>query len=247
MKESRKSTINNQKSIIGDALKSAYHQVNLISLILILFLVFFPGEKSFAQTNSEFRPLKDFGTWTSFDIDKKIKKHEYITWSEQLRLYQNSTAFKSLFSDIGFEKDFSKKFSVNLDYLMIARGNYQPLQHRLYADFNFTKKINSVTVEARIRLQKKFELNKLPENYIRPKITLKYKIIKPLKLFIAAEGFYNVSYAESQFDDLRFFCGTEYYYSNSKSIKIYYAYDRNINVASPVLMNVLGISWGIDL
>lgn len=212
----------------------------------LVWVIFFYALKLSAQSGADFKPIKDFGTWVSVDATKKLNKKTDVNLSEQIRLFNNSTQFRASFTDLGIQRELTKKISLSFDYLLITRANMQPFQHRLFADITYTKKINKFSTDFRVRFQKKFEREKLPENYIRPKISFKYKISKKLKPYMAAEGFYHINYAGNNFDDVRFFIGCEYAYSDSKSIKLYYALDREINVAYPVQTNILGISWSLD-
>ena len=134
----------------------------------------------------------DFQTWTSISTEKSFSKKWSASLKEELRLQDNSTRLRLNYIDLGAEYKFSKRFDMSAAYRFIIKPD--EIDQRIYADFTYAQPIQEWTIDARIRVQHQFVPNGDDENYIRPEVTVKYKISKKWEPFIAEELFYRIFY-----------------------------------------------------
>ena len=205
-----------------------------ISFCCILF-----SEKTIAQE------IIGSGAWIGVDLKYKLSKKFDLNFCPQLRTITSPPQFGSLLLEAGLDYDATKNLSASAFY----RFDLKPtsFQNRIYVDLSYqhklTKKFNA---ELRIRIQRQFERNNLPDNYLRPKFSIKYKLNKKISPFISGELFYHVNYKENEFDDFRFQPGINWELKHNMSLKTYYLLDYEFNVYAPGMQHIAGITLGKD-
>jgi hypothetical protein len=186
--------------------------------------------------------VKDFQTWNSIALEKKVTKKLDISISQELRLRDNSSELNSTFTDAGFTYEALKNFNIGLYYRLIIMSD--GIAHRAYIDVSFKHQISKWTAQARIRLQHQEEKNELAENYIRPKVSLTYKINKKWQPYVSGELFYHARYFKSSlFDEYRLTAGCNYNFNKRNSIKFFYLFDQEFNVNAAEQSHVTGIAY----
>ena len=203
----------------------------------LLLLVFFL-KKSFSQTT-------DFQTWNSATVEKSISKDWVAGIQEEIRFKDNSTRLRTSYTDIGLKYQLSKSFDLSAAYRFIIKTD--ETSQRIYTDFSYEWEKGKWSVKPRVRLQHEFITNDVDENYIRPQLTVRYKISKKWEPFIEEELFYHALYYKgSEFDESRTSAGTRFKFNKDHSLKIFYLYEYQFNVNDPLYANVLGISYEFD-
>ncbi len=164
---------------------------------------------------------------------------------EEVRLKDNSTRLRTSYTDVGVKYHVTKSFDILGAYRFIVKPD--EISQRLYADISYEWKKDKWSVEPRIRLQHEFIMNDVDENYLRPQLTMRYKISKKWEPFIEEELFYHALYYKgSEFDESRTSAGTRYKFNKDHSLKIFYLYEYQFNVNDPLSANVMGISYEFD-
>jgi len=186
----------------------------------------------------------DFATWTSIEFTHSFNKDLKFGFQQQLRLDEGSTHFKSTFSDFNLGYDLNKHWSIACAYRMITTP--LDLQHRFYGDVSYGHKFHKFSTTLRLRYQKQFEIANLPQNYIRPKIGLKYKYSKQIIPYSAFESGYRIYYKGSRFDFYRFYLGCEFNFSKHMGIDLYYLLTGEFNVNDPTTTHVAGVNLAFD-
>lgn len=197
------------------------------------------------HVNSMFAQTTDFGTWTTLELNHSFTKDLSARFSQQLRLEQGSEVFKSTFSDLGLSYKINKHWSVAGDYRLITTP--LDLQHRFYADATYSKKFHKLSLNTRLRYQKQFEVANFPVNYIRPKLSLKYKINKQIVPYTAFESGYRIFYKGNRFDFYRIYLGTSIDLNKMMSVDLYYLFTTEINVTNPGTNHIAGFTLAFDL
>ena len=206
-------------------------------LLIICSCCCFYTQKTVAQETT------GSGTWNGLDLKYKVSKKIDLNFCPQLRSVLSPPQFGSLLLETGLDYSVAKNLAVSAFY----RYDIKPIasQHRVYFDVSgqhkFNKKISS---ELRLRIQRQFGLNKLPDNYLRPKLSIKYKLSKKISPFISGELFFHIYYKGNEFDNFRFQAGVNWDLKHSMSLKTYYLLDSEFNVYASGRQHIAGITFG---
>lgn len=204
-------------------------------ILPLLIPLFFLEGKLFAQST-------DFQTWNSIAAEKSFDKKWTVSLEEELRLQDNSTRLRSNYLDLDVTYQCSKRFDVTGAFRFIMKPD--ELATRLYVDFSYSQPINDWTVKGRIRVQHEFVPNAQDENYLRPQLTIEYRISKKCEPFIEEELFYQLFYYEGdQFNESRTSAGARYKFNKNHSVKMSYLFEKEFNVNDPLTANVVGASY----
>jgi len=206
-------------------------------LLLIFCLLFFIPAKTFAQENT------GSGVWLGLDLKYKFSKKIDLNFCPQWRSVISPPQFGSLLLEAGLDYSVAKNLTASAFY----RYDIKPdaVQQRVYLDLSGQHKfIKKISTELRIRIQRQFGLNKIPVNYLRPKLSIKYKLSKKVSPFISGELFYHLYYKGNEFDNFRFQAGVNWDLKHSMSLKTYYLLDSEFNVYASGRQHIAGITLG---
>ncbi len=182
--------------------------------------------------------------WTEYEITSSISKRFDFKIGQQVRFDEGITKFKSSLTDIGFRYKLSKYFRFTSLYRL--KRFPDKTQHGFH--LNFYSKISYKKFEFahRLRYQKKYG-SKRDQDYVRNRLTFKYRISKRFRPFTASEIYYRTFYDRGdRFSKSRFYLGGEYKFDKRRAIRIYYLLQREMNMKNPVQANILGISYAVD-
>ena len=208
-------------------------------LAFIVFTTAVPQKKVFAQE------ITGSGIWLGIDLKKKIAKKFDLNFCPQFRTVTSPPQFGSSLLETGLDFEAAKNLTTSFFY----RIDIKPatVQHRFYIDIAFDHKFaKKVTVGFRLRAQREFQISKLPDNYLRPKVSVKYKLNKKVSPYLSSELFYHIIYKRSEFDDWRFEAGFNWNLKHNMSLKTYYLLDKEFNVAPWGMQHIAGITFGKD-
>lgn len=212
---------------------------SVIRFLFVVICYLFVNEKSSAQE------IIGSGAWIGVDLKYKLSKKFDFNFCPQLRTVTSPPQFGSLLLEAGFDYDAAKNFSASAFYRFDLSST--SVQHRIYIDVAGQHKLSKkFTTELRLRLQRQFEINNLPDNYLRPKLSVKYKLNKKISPFISGELFYHVYYKGNEFDNFRLQPGINWDLKNNMSLKTYYLLDYEFNVYAPGMQHIGGITFGKD-
>ncbi|MCK4663352.1 MAG: DUF2490 domain-containing protein [Bacteroidales bacterium] len=217
----------------------------ILRLIIIIF---------FINLSCIYSQVNDFESWSCIEIKKKITKKIEFIFEEELRLNDNSTKIKKIYSDIGLSYSFNKHIKLVGYYRFIKKRKYDSYysnRHRLYADIFLKNKFNRLTIAYRTRYQAKYvdiyssEDGFIPRKYNRNKLSLKYDIKKnPISPYCSFEAYYQLNNPEgNEFDKIRYTCGIDYKFNKRNSLDIYYRLQKQININNPVNSYILGLKY----
>ena len=215
-----------------------------------------------SATWSQTKPLdtnRDFGFWSSTQINYKFNKRWTFSLEEQYRLKDNLTAFDRLLTQLEAEYNLSKQFEFGLGlrhlWLNDNLGNQQGLEHhfRFYLDASHKSKVNRFSFRNRLRYQQQNQLGRsrlegdYTCRYYRWKSTIIYNIRNwKLDPEIATEFFYH-----SQLGQLSGLLGfkyrlvfeTEYRINKSQQINFRMLTEKELQIFNPQRNNVIEIKY----
>ena len=237
-----------------------YKRSDLWRGILFVFLVSLTfggwgGASSFAQTTS------DAGLWTTFNIQKDLKKNVSVFLTQECRLRENFSRLNLFYTDLGVAVRPIKFLKVSLAYRMIDKfllDTTFSYRHRLQLDISFKKKAGQFSLSYRHRLQS--ELRNIyssadgivPEWYSRSKFELKFDTDKPVRPYISAEFRYQINdprniESERTFHRQRYIVGLDYKRNDRDTFGFYYLIQNEFNVSAPENIYIVGLEYTLTL
>lgn len=222
-------------------------KIRITFFLLLIYIISFTQEK-------------DFVSWTAIEINKKMNKKISLALEEQLRMFNNVSYIKTVFTQISTGFKFNKYFKAEASYRFIQEPdlnfNYF-LKHRYDINLYYKNKINDICFTLRTRFQQSFEdlykeyANINPEIYIRNKLTLNFDLDKKYIPYIGTELYYSLNNVElsegKSFKKYRLFLGTNYKINKKQEIKLFYIFQNEINVSNPLNSNIIGIKYSYRL
>ncbi len=215
---------------------------NLLCICLLLFWSTF----SVAQVN-------DAGLWTSINLEKKITKKIAVDLSQEFRFNENISELGSFFTEISAQYKLHKNLSIGAGYRFINKreldDSYEK-RHRMLFDLNTKEKISKIAVSARIRFQSQYsgvntsENGKVPDNYLRTKLSVKYDFEKRYTPYLSGETFFHLNAPDGiLFDNYRLSFGIEYEFTKRSDIQFGYLIDQEVQVNNPWTSYITTIAY----
>lgn len=202
------------------------------------------------QSNAQ---VKDAGLWLSLNFEKKITKRIAAELSQEVRINENISELGISFTEIGGEYKFNKKVSAALFYRYIQKRQLNDMylsSHRWFVDVSYKRKIKKISLTLRQRIQAQVRAlstsseSKVPEYYMRTKLSVKLDLDKKYTPFISGEIFYPVFNREEIFiDNTRVSAGFEYEFNKRHSVTIFYMINSEVNVNDPWTDYISGVSY----
>ena len=194
---------------------------------------------------SVFAQFTDFQTWSSITIEKSLSKKLDGSLEQQLRLDENSTQFRQTFTELGAKYRLWKKLDAGASYRFIVRPN--STGQRIYLDVEYNWKLKKWKINPRLRYQHDFITDNFQANFLRPKLTISYKIDKKWEPFVAGELFYLIFYYQGNFvPAYRLFAGTTYDFNKRNSLKVFYLLEQEVNVNNAAQNHIISVGYKYD-
>lgn len=203
----------------------------------------------------------DAGLWTTFNIEKKIKKNFSIFLTEEYRVRENFSQTNLFYTELGAEVRPLNFLKVSLAYRMIEKylsDETFSYRHRLMLNINLKHKFGSFVLSYRQRLQAEArnvyssDIGSIPEWYSRNKFELKYDLDKPITPYIATEFRYQINNpravdANRLWHRGRYIAGVNYKKNDKHTFGLYYLIQREFNVSSPQNIYIVGLEYTLSL
>lgn len=204
-----------------------------------------------------FSQVNDAGMWYSVSLEKKFTQKLSAEVGTELRLNENFSEVGTFFTEAGMGYRFSKLISVSAGYRFTQKRRVEDTystRHRFLVNLNLRHKIEMVALTGRIRYQSQYsDVNssddgKVPNNYVRTKLSSKIDLNKRYTPYISYEAFIHVNRPEGMlYDNFRIAAGVEYEFSKKSAIDIGYMIDREVNVNDPWTNYVITVGWAYKL
>jgi len=187
---------------------------------------------------------QDFGTWTKINSDFKINKKTSLTNKIELRTIDNSKEINQIYSQFSFNRKLNKSLYTSIAWrfkLNNEEYSYVP-SNRFHTDLTFQKKFSDFKFYIRFRTQYHIHPMKLNELFERTRFKLQYKINKKIKIYLYNEQYFSVNgNITNRYIKNRFGTGFKYEFNTKTNIEVKYLKIADVNVESPVSMNVIGL------
>lgn len=184
----------------------------------------------------------DFEVWTSLKLEKEFLQNFEADLEGSYRVYDNATRLKGLLGELSITYKHKKWLRVKIGYRIANR--VEVIEHRLKGDLELQAEINRFEISLRNRLQREWEVNKDPVDFLRERLELSYNINNfPLDPFIAGEAWYRFSTIENQYEEFRADFGFEWSISKKSDLDLFYRIMDEVNVNNPLRSYVLGLEF----
>jgi hypothetical protein len=197
--------------------------------------------------------VNDAGLWVSLNLEKRVTPAFSLHLSDELRLNENISEAGTHFTEFGGEHMIFKGLSGGVYYRFIQRRRLDDSyskRHRFFAELSYKRKIGKISVALRERVQSQYkdlhssDNGKIPEYYLRSKLTLRTKIIKRTQAFANTEVFYQLSNPKgNEVDQIRTSAGLEYKINPGGSIEAFYMINKEVRVSNPVTDYIIGLGY----
>jgi hypothetical protein len=227
----------------------------MMKRIVFLFMILCFAANGFSQATN------DAGLWTTFNVDKKLRKDFSVFATEEFRLRDNFSRVNLFYTDLGIEFRPARFLKVALAYRLIEKnlddGSYS-YRHRIMLDITLKKKFGDFAFSYRQRLQREVrnvytsEDGMLPEWYSRNKFTIKYDFGKAITPYIAAEFRYQIMNPRALESDgtwhrSRYQAGIDYKRNDKSTFGLYYMIQNEYNVSAPQNEYIIGLEYTLSL
>ena len=213
--------------------------------ILFLFLIF-GLSNSYTQTN-------DAAMWFSINVEKKITPLLSAKFSEEIRLNENISELDNYLNDMGVEYELINNVKISANYRFSLKkkldNSYKNL-HRYYFDLSIREKFKPFIILFRTRFQSQYSemfsssTGKIPENYSRNKLTVKFDFDKKYSPYIYSELFYSLNNNEGNIiDNMRYCAGVEYKFNRKSALNFFYLIQNEMNVNDPLTEFIVGLKF----
>jgi hypothetical protein len=222
------------------------------SIRCLLFLLagwFGPAFSLRAQVN-------DAGLWTNITLEKRVMKDLDLVFTEEFRFNENITELGTFFTDVGADYRIVKGFKAGLYFRYINKrqlDNSYSQQYRYYSDLSYKQKIKRFEAGYRVRFQVQYqdpgrsETGRVPEWYIRQKLSFAYNTKSRFDPYLSGEIWYGLNQPRSQFDNVRISAGIVTRVTKYQSLDIGYIFQKEFNVVDPETDYIIFIGYKITL
>ena len=186
--------------------------------------------------------LDDNESWTSIGFEKKLPYKLELEFEQELRLNNRLSTFKQTFSEVSISYKVFDGLKIQIPYRYAIFE--KKIKQRLSFSGSYKYSFKPVNLKYRTKFQRTYEDGEIPENMIRNKFTIEYKLSKKIEPYVSGELFHPYNTDHNQLDEYRVSFGVAVDLPRKKSIKIFYTYKKeDITKSSPVKINIFGLAY----
>ena len=209
-----------------------------IRLYLGYWLLFFCIQSSYG--------LDDNQSWTSVGFEKKLPYSFKLQFEQELRLDNQLSTFKQTFSEFSLSYSVFKGFKIELPFRYMAYKD--KTKQRVSFSGSYKYSFKPVSLKHRTKYQRTYEKGEIPEELIRNKLSIMYKLNKKIEPYVSGEFIQLLNAQNYPLDETRFSFGLTYELPKKNSIKIFYTLkNEDKTKKNPDEIGVFGLSYNFSL
>ncbi len=215
---------------------------------MLLFFLFISTAKAQYQ---------DFRSWWNVEISKELVKDLDLKIEASQRFKENSLEYDRSVITGRLAYELFKDFSVRAGYryLIVKNEGILESRYRIHAGMQYGKKISSLSLSARERLQYGFDDQQSMQDFFsqktvsRTRIKAAYEIFgTPLELHGAYELYLDLNSGYGILPEAnRWQLGITYDFLKKGSIDISYLIENEVNTVNPLLSHIVLVTYSYDL
>ena len=188
----------------------------------------------------------DNESWTSVSFEKKLPYSLKLEFEQELRLADQVSTFKQTFSELSLSYKVFDGLSLQIPY---RYSTYKDkVKQRLSIGGSYKYSFKPLSLKYRARIQRTFEKNETPEDLIRNKCTIEYKMDKNIEPYISSELFHSYNEDPVQLDEYRISFGLKVDIMENSSIKIFYIFKKeDLPKSDPDEIGVFGLAYSLKM
>ena len=187
----------------------------------------------------------DNESWTSIGFERKLTSSLKLEFKQELKLEDQASTFKQTLSEISFSYQVFDGLRIQIPY---RYSTYEDkIKQRLSFGGSYRYSFKPMSLKYRIRFQRTIEEGEIPEDLIRNKFTIEYKLDKNIEPYVSSELFHSYSEDPVQFDEYRISFGLTVDIMERSSIKIFYIFKKEDLTKSPDEIGVFGLAYSFKM
>ena len=185
-------------------------------------------------------------SWTSVGFEKKLPYSFKLQFEQELRLDNQLSTFKQTFSEFSLSYSVFKGFKIEIPFRYMTYKD--KTKQRVSFSGSYKYSFKPVSLKYRTKYQRTYEKGEIPEELIRNKFSIMYRLNKKIESYVSGELFYLYNTDNDQFDEYRVSLGVAVDLPGKNSIKIFYIYKKeDITKSSPDEVNIFGLGYNYKL
>lgn len=212
----------------------------------------------FSCVNVANAQYNDAQLWSWLRVEKKIAKKLTGVLEQQVRLSQNISFPKNIFTEAGATYRFNKRIRYTVYYRFMNRGQTDGgsiIGNRFAGDLRLRYKKKPFVFSYRNRIQREYRMDGSTEasaklayrqiNYVRNKLNLAMDLDKKFTPYASFEIYYHLN--NSEFNKNRYTLGVNFNLKNRNELDLFYRLQDEYNVNNPVRAFIIGIGFSHTL
>ena len=164
--------------------------------------------------------LDDNESWTSVGFDKKLPYSFKLQFEQELRIDNQLSTFKQTFSEFSLSYSVFKGFKIELPFRYMTYKD--KTKQRVSFSGSYKYSFKPVSLKHRTKYQRTYEKGEIPEELIRNKLSINYRLNKKIEPYVSGEFIQLLDATNYPLDETRFSFGLTYKLPKKNSIKIFY-------------------------
>jgi len=190
--------------------------------------------------------LDDNQSWTSVGFEKKLPYSFKLQFEQELRLDNQLSTFKQTFSEFSLSYSVFKGFKIELPFRYMAYKD--KTKQRVSFSGSYKYSFKPVSLKHRTKYQRTYEKGEIPEELIRNKLSIMYKLNKKIEPYVSGEFIQLLNAQNYPLDETRFSFGLTYELPKKNSMKIFYTLkNEDKTKKNPDEIGVFGLSYNFSL
>ena len=190
--------------------------------------------------------LDDNQSWTSVGFEKKLPYSFKLQFEQELRLDNQLSTFKQTFSEFSLSYSVFKGFKIELPFRYMTYKD--KTKQRVSFSGSYKYSFKPVSLKHRTKYQRTYEKGEIPDELIRNKFSIMYRLNKKIEPYVSGELFHLYNTENDQFDEYRVSLGVALDLPGKNSIKIFYIYKKeDITKSSLDDVNIFGLGYKYKL
>ena len=185
--------------------------------------------------------LDDNQSWTSVGFEKKLPYSFKLQFEQELRLDNQLSTFKQTFSEFSLLYTVFKGFKIELPFRRYMTYKDKTKQ-RVSFGGSYKYSFKPVSLKHRTKYQRTYEKGKIPEELIRNKFSIMYRLNKKIEPYVSGEFIQLIDAHNYPLDETRFSFGFTYELPRKNSMKIFYTLKNEDKT-----IGIFGLSYNFSL
>ena len=186
--------------------------------------------------------IDDTHTWTSIGFEKNLPHSLSLEFEQELRIKDRLSTFSQTISEVSLSYKVIDGLNIGIPYRYTVFDD--KTKQRLSLGVSYKYSLKPISLKYRAKLQRSYEKDKIPEQLIRNKFILQYKLSKKIEPFFSGELFHQSNTNNNQLDEYRVSFGMAVDLPRKSSIKIFYIFkNEDLTKTNPEKINVFSLSY----